>query len=500
MTELLHHLVDQAAARDGDAPAVTQADTTLTYAELREAGLRAAAELAGRGLRRGDRLVAAAVPDVRLPALLYGASRIGVVFSVVHEQVRGYVLRHILTDSEPGLLVTEDAEATELAADCGVPASRLTGTVPTSTTAAAYAADEPLASDPACLIYTSGTTALPKAVVSTHAQMVFAARAIQERLAYRADDTVYCPLPLSFDYGLYQLFLGAIAGAHVVLGSAAEAGPSLLANLLRSRATVLPAVPPVADGLLRLLRRDASRVPPLRLMTNTGAAMPQRTLEGLRELLPDLRIQLMFGLTECKRVSIMEPDEDLRRPGALGRPLPGTEAFAADEEGHRLPPGETGELVIRGPHVMAGYWRRPELNEQRFPRREGLFPELRTGDYGLVDQDGYLHFAGRRDDVYKQQGFRVSAVEVESAARRLPGVLGAAVLPPDVSGETERPEAVLFVTGDAAPDEVLRGLRDDLEAFKVPRRCHTVPELPVNANGKTDKKALSAALEEGVHV
>ncbi|MBO2461109.1 class I adenylate-forming enzyme family protein [Actinomadura violacea] len=495
MSELLHHLLDQAADRDGEAAAVTQADTTLTYAGLRDAARRVAAGLSERGLRRGDRMVVTAMPDARLAALLYGAARIGVVFSVVHEQVRGYVLRHILGDCEPALLVADDPEAAETAAECGVAVAGLADAVPGPGAHGPVTEDEPLANDPACLIYTSGTTALPKAVVSTHAQMVFAARAIQDRLRYRADDTVYCPLPLSFDYGLYQLFLGAIAGSHVWLGSAAEAGPSLLANLLRSRATVLPAVPPVADGLLRMLRRGADRLPPLRLMTNTGAAMPRRVLDGLREVLPDLRVQLMFGLTECKRVSIMEPDEDLRRPGALGRPLAGTEAFTVDEHGRRLPPGETGELVVRGPHVMAGYWRRPELNEQRFPRREGLFPELRTGDYGMVDEDGYLHFRGRRDDVYKQQGFRVSAVEVEAAARRLPGVDGAAVLPP----EGDRAEAVLFVTGGAEPAEVQRRLRDDLETFKVPQRCHAVAELPVNANGKTDKKALRARLEEGVH-
>ncbi|MGW4210843.1 class I adenylate-forming enzyme family protein [Lentzea sp. NPDC004789] len=489
MTALLHDLLDQAAARDPDAPAVSGNGLRYTYGQLRSLSLGVAAGLVRRGLRRGDRVVAVTPNDPRLAALVFGASRAGTPVSVVHEETGARTLAHILGDCEPRLLVAPTR------ADTDIPVVSLEELAVESDVDVELPA--PLEVDPALLIYTSGTTAMPKAVVSTHAQVVFAARAVQSQLNYRADDVVYSPLPLSFDYGLYQLFLGALSGASVVLGAAAEAGPGLLPHLRQAGATVLPAVPPVAAALLRLLRRDPLDTPPLRLLTNTGAAMPREVLAGLRDLLPDLRVQLMFGLTECKRVSIMEPDEDLRRPDAVGRPLPGTEVFAVDEEGERLPTGEIGELVVRGPHVMAGYWRRPELNAQRFPRAEGLFPALRSGDHGWVDDDGYLHFLGRRDDIYKQQGFRVSAVEVEAAARRIEGVDAAAVLPP----APDREEAVLFVAGSVTDGgQVLRLLLGEVERFKVPGRCVVVPRLPVNANGKTDKKALGAVLKEGVDV
>jgi acyl-CoA synthetase (AMP-forming)/AMP-acid ligase II len=140
---------------------------------------------------------------------------------------------------------------------------------------------------------------------------------------------------------------------------------------------------------------------------------------------------------------------------------------------------------------MAGYWRRPELTEQRFVARDGLFPELRTGDYGWVD-DGYVYFQGRRDDVYKQQGFRVSAVEVEYAANRLSEVDSAAVLVP--SGE--RQEAVLVVAGDCDPERVRHGLREHLEDFKIPSKCVVMDGLPANANGKTDKAVLAQWVEQ----
>ncbi|MEV6576067.1 class I adenylate-forming enzyme family protein [Streptomyces sp. NPDC051577] len=501
---VLHELLDAPTADPG-APAVTCQDLTLSRAELVRASHHYAAELRNRGLRGGDRLVVTSDSGPALVPLLFGASRLGVVFTVLHDQVRGEVLRHVLADCEPALAVAASAATRDAIREAGVavtapedldPRPR-NGTPADADSGTGHAdeagvADGPLSVDPVCLIYTSGTTAMPKAVVSTHQQMMFAVHAIAERLGYRADDVVYCPLPLSFDYGLYQVFLSVLAGSHVWLGSAAESGPALLTNLVRSRATVLPAVPPVSAALLRLLRRRGGERPPLRLLTNTGAALPADIPHGLREVLPGLRVQLMFGLTECKRLTIAEPDEDLIRPGSCGLPLTGTEVFVVDEEGERLPAGEVGEITVRGPHVMAGYWRRPELTASRFPRRDGLFPELRTGDYGWTDEDGRLYFAGRRDDVYKQDGFRVSAIEVEAAARRLPDVETAAVLTPDGS----RPEAVLVVTGTADPATVLPRLREHLEDYKVPRVCRSIDVLPVNANGKTAKAVLAGQLAE----
>ncbi|MER5927730.1 class I adenylate-forming enzyme family protein [Streptomyces mirabilis] len=512
---VLHELLDAptASTTDPAAPAVTCGDLTLSRAELVRASHRCAGELRARGLRRGDRLVVTSDSGPLLVPLLFGASRLGVVFSVLHEQVRGDVLRHVLADCEPALAIAASPATRDAVREAGVAVAapedldvvrNVVRDVVVEKEPATDATDEagraedhavdggPLPVDPVCLIYTSGTTAMPKAVVSTHQQMMFAVHAIAERLAYRADDVVYCPLPLSFDYGLYQVFLSALTRSHVWLGSAAESGPALLANLVRSRATVLPAVPPVSAALLRLLRRRGGERPPLRLLTNTGAALPADIPSGLREVLPGLRVQLMFGLTECKRLTIAEPDEDLIRPGSCGLPLTGTEVFVVNEAGERLPAGEVGEITVRGPNVMAGYWRRPELTASRFPRRDGLFPELRTGDYGWTDEAGRLYFAGRRDDIYKQDGFRVSAIEVEAAARRLPDVSTAAVLTPDGS----RPEAVLVVTGTADPVTVLPRLREHLEDYKVPRVCHAVDALPVNANGKTAKAVLAGQLAE----
>ena len=494
---LLHHLLDVAAQAWPERPAVSRQESTTTFTALRDASHRLAAWLHAQGVERGRRVVIAVPSGPLIPALVFAASRLGAPWSVLHEQVRGIPLEHVLDDCEPSLVVAEDPASRQTARDRGIIAAHPEDLLPiafpepgTAAPVEPIAEPEPLAVDPVCLIYTSGTTSLPKAVVSTHQQVVFAARAIQQVLEYQDEDVVYCPLPLSFDYGLYQVFLGTLSGAHVVLGSAAEAGPALLRRLLDSKATVLPAVPSVAESLVWLLKRASAQRPPLRLVTNTGAALSTETVNALRAAIPGLRAQVMYGLTECKRAVIMPPDGDLERPGSCGLPLPGTEIVIVDDDGDPVPAGVMGEIVVRGPHVMAGYWRRPELNAQRFPRRDGLFPELRTGDYGHVDEDGYLYFSGRRDDLYKERGFRVSATEVEAAAHGVPGVVSAAVLPP--SGKKP---AVLAVVAEIGAEQVLDRMRERIEEFKVPRRCVVLEKLPLSGNGKVDRKKLATAIE-----
>jgi acyl-CoA synthetase (AMP-forming)/AMP-acid ligase II len=476
----LHDLLDRRAATTPDARALTRAESTWTYAELRDRSLAAAEWLAQRGVGRGDRVLVVAPHAAESAALAFAASRLGAIFAVISDQIRPYLLEHVLEDSAPRLVVgTSEAAATAEGLFSGpvhelddLPACPLDGVRP-------WRGGDP--SDPVAFIYTSGSTAKPKAVVSPHRQVVFATGAIQSRLGYRPDDTVWCCMPLSFDYGLYQVFLACAAGAHLVLGEAAHAGPPLVRELDGHGATVVPLVPSLAATLTRLVGRTGRPPSRLRMVTNTGAALSPAASARLREVVPGLDVVPMFGLTECKRVSIAEPNADLERPGSVGTPLPGTEAWVVDPDGRRLSPGETGELVVSGPHVMAGYWRAPDLTAARF--REGL---LYTGDQCRIDADGHLYFAGRTDDIYKQQGFRVSAIEVEAAAMDVPQVELAAVLPP-----TGEEGAHLLVTGAVTEAELARELAARLEDHKVPPQISVVESFPLSVNGKVDKRRLA---------
>lgn len=467
----VHDILTDAVAAHPERTAVRDATGAWTYRDLADASRRCAGWLVAHGVRPGDRVVVRGVADRRVGALLYGCSLAGAVFVPVTAGTRAYQLATILSDAEPAVVVWDEPVA-------GVP------TVSLDQVCAGPSADgHPVEHDVAMFFYTSGSTARPKAVVCPHARVEFAANAIAARLRYRPDDVVYCRLPLGFDYGLYQTLLCAIAGATLVLADDSVTA-RLLADVRAHGTTVLPLVPALAEMLLRLAARDRHPVP-IRLFTNTGDTLSPRLLAGLRDRFPTTGIQLMFGLTECKRVSIMDIDGDVAKPGSVGTPLTGTRVRIVDDAGQEVPTGRTGEIVVSGPHVMAGYWHAPELTATRFRSLDGDRC-LCTGDLGHLDADGHLYFHGRRDHMFKVRGMRTGVAEIEAAALDIPGVTAAAVVPP-----ADGSAAMLCVVTGLTVEQVRGGVRDRLGPAKVVD-VHVVPALPVGPNGKVDRSALGA--------
>jgi acyl-coenzyme A synthetase/AMP-(fatty) acid ligase len=318
--ELVHDLLDAAPPQ---APAMAQHDRMLRYGDIADSSTAIAAWLRRIGVQTGDRVVIALSRARALdtPSFLYACSRIGAVFCVIHEQVAGAALSHVLEDAAPALVVSDVAgiqveaasqgiaicfpdtdfgaaqrtatpqnaalrDAAQRTATQSAAAATLRGTAPREATQPAATPERVSPDAPACMIYTSGSTSRPKAVVSTHRQITFVARAIQSQLRYRADDVVYTPQPFSFDVGLYQIFLAALSGARVWLPGPHGANALMLQELLESKATVLPAVPAVAEVLAWSVGRSraAVPVPGLRLLTNTGAAMPRPVLARAAQL------------------------------------------------------------------------------------------------------------------------------------------------------------------------------------------------------------------------
>ncbi|MEU3900078.1 AMP-binding protein [Streptomyces sp. NPDC045251] len=490
--EFVHDLLDGAARRNPTARALSDAFGDWTYSDLEAASLRMARGLWQRGVRGGQRVLTRMSNRRELVALIYGASRVGAVLVPVTPEMKPFHLRSVLADTAPALVVTEGLRDDPVAALTQAPVADVDKLWEGGGTAHAPpdSAGPRTAHDVALLIHTSGSTSVPKGVVCPHRQTVFAARSVDKVLRYRPDDVVFLRLPLSFDYGLHQLFLAALSGACVVL---AEAGGdlTLLRRLRATGATVVPVVPALAQLLTHLATRDPAPTS-VRLFTNTGAALTEASRKALRAAFPSARVNLMFGITECQRVSILEPDGDLTRPGSVGRPIPGTAVDVVDADGRTLPPGREGEFVVRGPHVMAGYWNAPELTERRF-RKDPRTGEtvLHTGDHGHLDEDGHLYFSGRRDDIVKHRGTRVSVLEIEAAALDVPGVRAAAVL---VLGQDAL--TLCVVTDSAGTGHVVEGLAERLEQAKLPDRCLRVDALPLTPNGKTDYHRLSETVRE----
>ncbi|CAM3656165.1 AMP-binding protein [Nocardiopsis gilva] len=491
---LIHALLDEAVAEVPDACAVRDAVGEWSYRRLSELSHAFGNWLQERGVRPGDRVVTQTPSNRELVAMFYGASRCGAIFVPLNPAMKAFHLESVLKNADPALIVAAGANVEPLREAATAPVHDVADIWPE-----VEALDErgapPVSAkvdpdDIGVLIYTSGSTSAPKAVMGPHAQVTFASHAINAELGYQPDDVVFCRFPLSWDYGLYKVLLSCIGRSEIVLAGE-ESDLVLLRRMREVGATIVPIVPSLAGMIATLAGRDSEPAPPVRMFTNTGAALPASTIDALRKHFSGARVVRQFGQTECKRISIMPPEMELEKPESVGRPLPGTRVLILGENGEEMPVGEVGEIVAAGPHVMPGYWCAPELTARAF-RRDEATGELRlhTGDYGHLDADGFLYFEGRRDDMFKRKGIRMSTLEIEAAAMDIPGVRSAAVLPP-----TGKYDLAVFVEGELEEHAVLRELRLRLEPQKVPAVCRVVDDVPLTLHGKNSREALVKMLD-----
>jgi acyl-CoA synthetase (AMP-forming)/AMP-acid ligase II len=347
--------------------------------------------------------------------------------------------------------------------------------------------------DLAALIYTSGSTGQPKGVMQTHQSMLFAADSLTEYLRLDESDRILCLLPLAFDYGLYQLLMAITLGATLVLERSFTYPAQIYSRMIETGVTVFPGVPTIYAMMISAHARAPLVFGSVRRITNTAAALPDAFVTKLREIFPKALIYKMYGLTECKRVCYLEPELADLKPGSVGKAIPGTEVYLLGEDGQPVPPGATGILLVRGPHVMVGYWNRPDLSELML--KPGKLPGERvlcTHDHFRMDTEGFLYFVGRTDDIIKTRGEKVSPVEVEEALHRIPGVREAAVvgIPDEVLGQAIRAYVVPEL-GATLSEKQIRALSAGLlEAFMVPKEVVFRDALPKTTTGKVSKRLL----------
>jgi acyl-CoA synthetase (AMP-forming)/AMP-acid ligase II len=324
-----------------------------------------------------------------------------------------------------------------------------------------------------------------------HSNVLFAAGSIIQYLENSPNDIVLNVLPLSFDYGLYQVLMTFMFGGTLILEDSFAFPMEILRRISDERVTGLPGVPTMFANLLRL-NLEAFDLSSLRYMTNTAAAFPPASIKELKRRLPGPRLYSMYGLTETKRTLYLSPEDIDRKPGSVGRAIPGTEVWLEDEKGRRLGPGSTGELIVRGRHVMRGYWGDADATAARF--RPGPYPGeyvCTTGDIFHMDEDGDLYFVARKDDIIKSRGEKVAPKEVENTLFDLKGVLDAAVIgvPDPALGEAVK----AFIVRESASltiNQVLAHCRANLEPHAVPRYIEFCDRIPRNNSGKVVKREL----------
>jgi len=493
-------LLRAAAVRFPTQPALKTAAGALSYQDLWRAVTSTAAGLVEAGVKCGDRIAILLPNSEEAVVSIFATFLAGAIAVPLHHGIKALKAQSILRHCTPKLVICSIEQYRALS---GI-ITHATGfivvgegddsSIPFSTLAQnrGKLIANPIETDIAAIIYTSGSTGQPKGVTLTHRNIVFSSYSIAKYLDLASSDRILSVLPLAFDYGLYQTLLAMRVGATLFLESGVDFPARLLDVLESQKITCLPGVP----SLFRLIvsipqasKRDWSR---LRLLTNTGDALSTDTIGRLHEIFTCAKIFAMYGLTECKRVSYLPPAEIDKRPTSVGIAIPGTTAWVEDDSGRRLPAGEVGQLVVRGPHIMSGYWNDPETTALRIRDEGNGQRTLLTGDQFTTDNDGFLYFVSRSDDIIKTRGERVSPREVEEVLLAFPTIFEAGVigLPHHLLGQ----EIVAYVCAIDGASINLRELdefcRDRLDAYAVPSRVLTRPTLPKSLNGKVDRRAL----------
>jgi len=497
----LHELVRASAERDRSAPALSHGADTLDYAELWRRVTACAAGLRADGLASGDRVAVYMEKRPQAVVSIFGTSAAGGAFVPVNPLLKPAQVSHILEHSGARVLVTTRDRLEALSGvlpECPelertVLAEELPGPGSGPAAEPVGRADDELAA----ILYTSGSTGLPKGVALSHRNLLAGAESVCEYLDISASDRLLAVLPLSFDAGLSQLTTAFRAGAHAVLLEYLLPGEVVRA-CVEHRITGLTGVPPL---WIQLAEREwpPEAVESVRYIANTGGRMPRPTLARLRAIFPAADVFLMYGLTEAFRSTYLDPSEVDARPDSIGKAIPGAEVLVVREDGSECEPGEEGELIHLGALVAMGYWRDPEASAERFRPASAASSAERavwTGDRAVRDEQGFLYFVGRADEMIKTSGYRVSPTEIEEAARATGLVSDAVALGVADARLGQRVVLVASPVRGARLDSeaLLKRLRAELPTYMVPSSVVTREEMPRSPNGKLDRALLRSQL------
>jgi amino acid adenylation domain-containing protein len=511
----LHDYLLESARRLPDKVALVCNKQRLTYAEVDRRSNQLSHALVARGIERGDRVVVFGDNTIETVIAFWGILKANAVVSIVSPLTKGDKLVYLLNDCRATALVTE-GHLTPVFADAarksphlktvivsgGLDNERtkgLPGVTSWADALASGAADHPprrrgIDIDLAAIIYTSGSTGDPKGVMLTHRNMLTAATSITTYLENVEDDVILGVLPLAFDYGLYQMIMSFRMGARLVLEKSFTYPAQVLATVVEEEVTGFPGVPTIYAILAELKNLKAYDFSKIRYVTNTAAALPVKHILVLKDIFPSAKIFSMYGLTECKRCTYLPPKDIDRKPTSVGLAIPDTEMWIVDENDKKVGPGEVGQLVIRGATVMRGYWEKPEATAKKL--RPGPLPGemvLYTGDYCKMDEEGYLYFVGRMDDIIKSRGEKVAPKEVENALMNIQGVKEAAVIgvADEILGQAVKAYVVLEKGVTLGEKDLQKECQKRLESFMVPKHFAFVDELPKTTTGKIKKTGLT---------
>ena len=491
-------LVASAAERFGDRSAVVDGEVEWTWAELDHQADRFAAALAAAGVDKGDRVSIWCPNCVEWIQAVLGVWKAGAVLVPINTRFKGSEAGDILRRSRAKVLVTvSDFLDTDYVAmldgqDLPDLETIVDAKGPGWSDFLAAGADAPdvelSADDPSDILFTSGTTGVPKGVVMTHGRTLGVAQDWVAMTGLGADDRYLMVNPYFHMFGLKAGILACVASGATMLPHPVFDVDAVLRRVAAEQVTVLPGAPTIYQSILDHPDRDQHDLSSLRIAVTGAADIPVELIRRVDEELPFDFIVTGYGLTEAGTASATSPDDDAETVATtVGRPRPGFELRIVDGDTD-VAAGEAGEILLRGPTVMAGYLDDPEATALALSR-EGW---LGTGDLGVLDARGCLRIVGRVKDMFIVGGFNAYPAEIENALLRHPDVQQAAVIgvPDERLGEVGMAFVVPRPGSEVTPDEIIAWSRDEMANYKVPRAVELVDELPVYASGKVEKNVL----------
>jgi long-chain acyl-CoA synthetase len=500
MSRNLASFLTETAEREPERLAIKLDDFELNYQLLNEASARVAGLLKSKGVEPGDR-VGIMLPNVpHFPVVFYGALRAGAVVVPMNVLLKPREVGFYLKDPEAKLVFAwhDFAEAAEQgASDAGAEAI-LVKPGEFEQMLFEQEADHGVADrsgdDTAVILYTSGTTGTPKGAELTHDNLMGNVDTILSSLIeMQPDDVVLGALPFFHVFGL-TCGLNSTVKAGGTLTLIPRFDPDHALEIIeRDRVTIFEGVPTMYVAMLHSEKADSADVSTLRLCVSGGSAMPGEVLRAFEEKF-GCKILEGYGLSETSPVaSFNHPDRE-RKVGSIGTPVKGVEMKVVDEDDNEVARGEVGEIVIKGPNVMKGYWRKPEETEAAI--KDGWF---HTGDMAKVDEDGYFFIVDRKKEMILRGGYNVYPREVEEVLYEHPCVAEAAVVgvPDDKMGEEVGAAVVLKKDADVSADDLRAFVKEQVANYKYPRKIWFVDELPKGPTGKILKREVEVPAEVG---
>ncbi len=512
---LVQDLLTSACQVSPNKIALVSGGEALTYSELDTKAHLLAGFLTEQGTAKGERIALLLPNGIDFAIAFFAVLRANAIVVPLNYRSNSSSISKIVADCTPSIIITDKTKLKQFTVE-PIGQDRLRKLIVFANEAQTSIGNieyvnwdekkvmgkwvttkcEVIDQDLAYLIYTSGSTGEPMGVMGAHSNILFAIESITKYLGCVADDIILCSLPFSFDYGLYQLLISVASVGKLIIENSFLYPENTLQMILDWKVTGFPVVPMMLAKILELYS-DEHDLSSLRYITSTGARLPIDQIRQLKSTFPNVKVFSMYGLTETKRTLYLPPEHLDLRPESVGIPIPGTQVWIEDDTGTSMGPNQVGELVVRGRHVMRGYWNKSEQSAKKF--RPGPYPGecvCYTGDLFRMDDEGYFYFVARKDEIINSRGIKIAPQRIEDVLNLLPGVTSVAVIgiPDDLLGQAIK-AFIACSTQTLSEDTIRRHCMNMLESYMVPQSIKIMASLPLNNNGKVDKVRLLDYLE-----